>query len=234
MTNNSRIPLKQVVTLTMAFLAVSCHAGQRLDESKVAKRADAQKVKLGRWAVTAPTKVSDLKQDAVAEILKDASIQFSTPDEYHHEPGFHFSFREKKIVKEIRLELLADKRFPDPRIGHARDSIVMLFDLKPTIVRAKEKPKVIDFRYCNNPADSEDDYAGDLVDYASDTGWTSPAIRSHSDAVELHFGFEKLLTFQPGDSLILHLDAGGGEFDAPARIRFAFSDRDAQRPRDQP
>ena len=179
------------------------------------------------WKQVAPHSITSVKKHG-AEILTDKSVQFDLAVSEWAEPALHFSFTELVKISRVRLEILPDTRFPDRRLGREADSVVTLFDLKPTLRREAGKAEAIDFDRCENPADLDDPYVGGLIDYASDTGWKVPSLNPGQNAIEVLFAFEEPLSVGPQDELTLHLDAGGSDtLDVPARVRLSFSDNGA-------
>ncbi len=160
--------------------------------------------------------------------FSDGSVQTALPGPNASEVVLLFRFASRTEIRRVRVELLPDTRFADGRLGRNPErKKLMLFDIEARIVGEDGELKRTEWQSCtvskdNQEPDNTD--GGNLIDAASDTGWSIPKVANADDVPYAIMTFPSNIVIAANGCLLLSFDVGGHpDFDTPARYRVSCS-----------
>lgn len=192
------------------------------------KRAAANEI----WHGLAPqmaTEKHSTNEDAIGlQTFSNGSVQTALPAPNASEVTLRFDCASTTKIRRIRVEILPDTRFPDGRLGRNPErKELMLFDIEARIAGEDGNLKRTEWLSCTISKDSrepDNTDGGNLIDAASDTGWSIPKEANADDLPYAILTFPGIIVTPANGCFLLSFDVGGHpDFDTPARYRVSFS-----------
>ena len=192
------------------------------------KRAAADVIWHSLTPQTATEKQSSNDHDNELQLFSDGSVQTALPAPTASEVTLRFQCASTTKIRRIRVELLPDTRFPDGRLGRNPErKSLFLFDIEARIAGKDGDLRRTEWQSCTISKDSSEPDNTDgvnLIDAASDTGWSIPREANADDVPYAILTFPSIIVIPANGCFLLSFDVGGHQdFDTPARYRVSFS-----------
>lgn len=176
----------------------------------------------------ATEKQSANDDDNKLQLFSDGSVQNALPAPNASEVTMRFQCATRTSIRRVRVELLTDTRFPDGRLGRNPErKELMLFDIEARIAGEDGNLRRTEWQSCtisNDSREPDNTDGGNLIDAASDTGWSIPKEANADDVPYAILTFQRIIVIPANGCFSLSFDVGGHpDFDSPARYRVSFS-----------
>lgn len=184
------------------------------------------------WQVLTPRTASEHDGKRVEgmtpQILTDASVLTVLPAPRASEVTLHFQLDSATSFRRIRVELLPDSRYRDGRLGRNPErKKLMLFDIEARIAGNDGVFRRTEWQSCEVSVDANDSQntnGGNLIDNASDSGWSIPTRADARDRPCAVLVLRDALHLPADGRFSISFDVGGHpDFDTPARYRVSVT-----------